>query len=367
MNSNNNQRGFNLIELLTVVAIIGVLAAIALSLYPQYTMRARAADILVKYDVIRTKVNLQLAQNQTSQAESNDCAALTSSFETGNLMDEYAKLAYGFEAVTGGYRPVLTVCAKADASSKLNVQVAKAAYETMVKNGSVEKGAVVTDTVVSFSLPLTSGNQPICKNAPIVAMSACGSGQAQVSPPQTQPQPKSQADCASHQHFVQGMGCNNVCNPGMYFVAGPPASCSSTPPQQVQVSPPQTQPQPKSQADCASHQHFVQGMGCNNVCNPGMYFVAGPPASCSSTPPQQVQVIPKVPNTCSNGQILDQAGVCFTPVQCTVMQNQSADRKSCIQKTCPNGLSLNQAGVCVEKCTQNQHLNPQGRCVGSTH
>lgn len=57
------QQGFTLIELMIVVAIIGILAAIAIPAYQDYTARAQASEALSATAGIRADMGLYLAEN----------------------------------------------------------------------------------------------------------------------------------------------------------------------------------------------------------------------------------------------------------------------------------------------------------------
>jgi len=59
------QKGFTLIELMIVIAIIGILASIALPAYQDYTAKAQASEAYVLMDGLKTSASEYFHENAT--------------------------------------------------------------------------------------------------------------------------------------------------------------------------------------------------------------------------------------------------------------------------------------------------------------
>jgi type IV pilus assembly protein PilA len=107
------QKGFTLIELMIVVAIIGILAAVALPAYQDYTVRARVSEVILAASSCRTTIT-DTVQNAPNPDASTAIAASCSVSSTKMVVSGSAN-ANGIVTVVGS-----ALALKGDTSATAN-------------------------------------------------------------------------------------------------------------------------------------------------------------------------------------------------------------------------------------------------------
>lgn len=108
MYATRKQYGFTLIELMIVVAIIGILAAIAIPAYQIYTKRAHVAEGISLADKLKTNVTEYYASTGNWPAGNISAGLVTAASITGNAVQSIAingshiTITYNTRAVSGG-------------------------------------------------------------------------------------------------------------------------------------------------------------------------------------------------------------------------------------------------------------------------
>lgn len=182
-------RGFTLLEIALSLAVVGILVAIAYPFYRDYRARAKASELVLKYDAVKAGIGTDLAQGPV-----DSCAELASRVNPGNLKSEFARLGVEFEREgDAGYRAVLAYCADAKVEGETGLMVTREAHGVFEKTNRVEKSAVLNDTLVSYAIPLQASGAIACRTGapqgkPMCSRGSGGGGTPPVTtPPVTTP------------------------------------------------------------------------------------------------------------------------------------------------------------------------------------
>lgn len=176
--------GFSIIEMLIAVGLVAILATVATVAYVGYQRSSETVDSLATVSIMRERlaVSRALAGEQLLTCDNS----LT---EPGDLDDLYMDLTISAVPLdeadpTQGYGGGVAIVARADTHGANGVAAAQQLHEQLSGQGADIRGAILTDSAVSFTVLVTDSDQPHCL-PPGSALAGGPAPQTPTTPPQT--------------------------------------------------------------------------------------------------------------------------------------------------------------------------------------
>jgi type IV pilus assembly protein PilA len=132
------QKGFTLIELMIVVAIIGILAAVALPAYQDYTVRARVSEVILAASSCRSAV--------TDSVQNSPVVDVSTILTSACSVSPTKMVASGFANANGVIRIIGNEAnIKGDTTASLNSVDLKPYVSAAALVGTTDGGKTITE------------------------------------------------------------------------------------------------------------------------------------------------------------------------------------------------------------------------------